>query len=149
MALPVGTIEHGEVVSRPDEEAVHGVDQTPISAHTLFALLRIFLLRLAWLILDGRHTDGVLPPWTVLCKQPASSEAGTARRRRFQPKHLVAGPASSHGLGRELARQSPSLSRFGMLQPPLVAGRYRLVRDSNVAGSRSREERQGLQRLAA
>ena len=68
-----------------------------------------------------------------------------AKRYRRDPR--AAAPAASHGMGRELAWESPCASRFGVLQPSLVAGGHRLVRDSRVGNAWARDERSDLSGL--
>lgn len=144
MALSVGTLEHEEVVPGHDKSAIHLLGETTNSARRLFDLLRLPSLRLGWTVLARRTANGVLPSHAMLRKQSLTSQTRLARRCRFQSKHLVARSAPDDGVGRELARKPSCTSGLGMLQPALVAGRYRLVRDPRPRNGRSRQERQAL-----
>src|SRR5262245_46246528 len=135
MALSVGTIQHEEVVSGHDASTIHVLGQAANPLGCYLTLLRLFPVWLGRFFLARRDSNALLPPYAVFRQQSSASEARPSRGGRLQPKHLVAGSASSHSLGRKLARQSPCEAGVRMLQPSLVAGRHRMVCDS-LAGSR-------------
>ena len=66
MALPVGTLEHAEVVPRYDENPLHHLGKAADSPRRPVAMFRLLPSRLAGTLLDRRDTHGVLPAPAVL-----------------------------------------------------------------------------------
>ena len=99
MAIPVGTVEHEEVVPGHDAAQIHFLEELADSACRGFHLFRLLAFRLAGILLAGSPAHGVLPSHAVLRQQPFASQARIAGWRRFKPEHLVARPASNDGVG--------------------------------------------------
>src|SRR6476661_7608354 len=110
MALSVGTIQHAEVVAGFNQTAVHDLGLSSDSSRCVVPHLRIFPFWLGRIVLAWRHSNGLLPPRTVLREQSPASSARTARGRRFESEHLVARSSAGDGMGRKLARQSSLVS---------------------------------------
>src|SRR2546422_2239882 len=99
MALSMGTIEHEEMGSRSDQTQVYDLGKSADSSRHHFPLLRLFCFWMGRLILAGRDSHGLHAARSVPREQPPSSQTRTSRRHRLEPKHLVARPTASHGLG--------------------------------------------------
>src|SRR5688572_21125677 len=99
MALSMGTVQHAQVVPGHDESQIHHLDESADTPRGYLALLRLLHIRVARIVLAWRDPDALLPPYAKLREQPPPSETRNARRRRFQPEHLVARPASGDGVG--------------------------------------------------
>src|SRR5713226_1970347 len=98
LAVSVGTVADEKMVSRFDPDAIHDLGQTSDSARPLFNCFRLFSVWLGRPFLDGRDPPRLLSSYAGFRQQPLAFEAGTCRRSRFQPKHRVAWPLSTHRL---------------------------------------------------
>src|SRR5215831_6834653 len=69
VAVSMGTVEHAEVVSGHDADAVYHLGKASDSSRYRVALFRIFPLRLGRLLLARRHPPALLPPYAMLREQ--------------------------------------------------------------------------------
>src|SRR5688500_12141930 len=105
------------------------------SDHCAFHILRTGR-GLGSVLLDRRYTAGLRAALSDVRQQPAAYDARAARRRGFEPEHMVAWPATVRSVGRELAQESPFGCERGALRSPLVADRLWVVCDLWTQGAK-------------
>lgn len=104
MALSMAAVAYEEVVSGFDPASIYDLGQASNPARAHFNRFWLLLVRLDCSLLDGRNSSRLLSSHAGFREQSSAFETGTCRRRGFQSEHLVARPASTDGMGRELAR---------------------------------------------